>query len=117
VTLQVLAQMTNNVISWANDLVSYEKESKRGDVHNLVLVLAHEERLTLHTAVQRVAALHDAEVHAFITLSKSLPTLSPTIDAELDRYVTGMRCWMRGNLDWSLSAARYHLPAVQSDAA
>jgi Terpene synthase family 2, C-terminal metal binding len=109
----VLAQMTNNVISWANDLVSLDKERQQGDVHNLVLILAHEQRLPLQAAVDRVVALHDAEVRAFIALTKRLPTFAPAVDADLDRYVIGMRFWMRANLDWSIAAARYHPGTVQ----
>jgi terpene synthase-like protein len=111
--VQVLAQMTNNVISWANDLVSLDKERQQGDVHNLVLILAHEQRLPLQTAVEQVVALHDAEVRAFIALTQRLPTFAPTVDADLDRYVIGMRFWMRANLDWSIAAARYRPETAQ----
>jgi 5-epi-alpha-selinene synthase len=105
--VQRLALMTNNVISWANDIISFEKERRQGDVHNLVLILAHEQQLTLQAAVEQVAALHDAEIHDFIALAAQLPTFGPAIDADLQRYVAGMRFWMRGNLDWSIGTARY----------
>jgi 5-epi-alpha-selinene synthase len=110
--VQRLAEMTNNVISWSNDIVSLEKERRQGDVHNLALVLSHERRLTLQAAVDRVGALHDAEVYAFIALTRRLPSFSPTVDADLQRYVSGMRFWMRANLDWSLDTVRYRsIPA------
>jgi hypothetical protein len=112
-TLQVLALMTNNVISWANDLVSLEKERQSGDVHNLVLIVANEERLPLRAAVERVVGLHDAEVRAFITLSQRLPTMVSAVDAGFDRYIFGMRSWMRANLDWSLAAVRYRSAAAE----
>jgi terpene synthase-like protein len=105
--LQRLALMTNNVISWANDIVSFEKEQRQGDVHNLVLVLAHEQRLSLQAAVEQVAALHDNEIRDFIALAAQLPRFEPAIEADLRRYVAGMRFWMRGNLDWSIGTARY----------
>lgn len=105
--VQRLELMTNNVISWANDLVSFEKEQQQGDVHNLVLVLAHERGISLQAAVERAVVLHDAEVRAFVALAKQLPAIMPTSTADLERYVTGMRFWMRANLDWSLAAARY----------
>jgi len=66
--------MTNNVISWANDLVSIDKELRQGDVHNLAVVLSHERRLSLQAAVNLVGALHNAEVSAFIDLARRLPT-------------------------------------------
>jgi hypothetical protein len=105
--IQRLAEMTNNVISWSNDIVSFEKEQRQGDVHNLVLILAHEQQFTLQAAVEQVAVLHDDEVDAFIALAARLPKFEPAIEADLRRYIAGMRFWMRGNLDWSIGTARY----------
>jgi hypothetical protein len=105
--VQRLAEMTNNVISWANDIVSLDKERRQGDVHNLALILAHEQQLTLQAAVDQVAALHDAEVRGFIALAAQLPEFGPPIDADLRRYIAGMRFWMCANLDWSIGTARY----------
>ena len=105
--IQRLALMTNNVISWANDIVSFEKEQRQGDVHNLVLILAHEQQLPLQAAVEQVAALHDNEIQDFIALAAQLPSFEPAIEADLQRYVAGMRFWMRANLDWSIGTARY----------
>jgi 5-epi-alpha-selinene synthase len=110
-----LAEMTNNVISWANDIVSLEKELQQGDVHNLALIIAHEQNLSLQAAVDRVGALHDAEVRAFVDLAAQLPAFGPVVDAELHRYVAGMRFWMRANLDWSLATMRYRLVPAQPE--
>jgi 5-epi-alpha-selinene synthase len=105
--IQRLSHMANNVISWSNDLFSYEKERRQGDVHNLVLILSHELGLSLEGAARRVVQLHDSEVHAFVTLSGQLPWFDAAINADLERYLAGLRFWMRGNFDWSLAAARY----------
>jgi 5-epi-alpha-selinene synthase len=111
--VQRLAQMTNNVISWANDIVSLDKERQQGDVHNLAIILSHEQQLPLQVAVDRVGALHDAEIRAFIALAAQLPTFEPAVDVGLQRYVAGMRFWMRANLDWSLATMRYRLVSAQ----
>jgi hypothetical protein len=92
--VQRLTSMTNNVISWANDIVSLEKELRQGDVHNLALILSHERKLSLQAAVDQVGALHDAEVYAFMALARRLPSFTPAIDADLQRYVSGMRFWI-----------------------
>jgi terpene synthase-like protein len=105
--VQGLAQMTNNCICWSNDIISLEKELIHGDVHNLVLILGAEQNLSLQEAVDQVAALHDAEVRAFIALAAQLPSFGAAVDAELQRYVAGMQFWMRANLDWSAATARY----------
>jgi 5-epi-alpha-selinene synthase len=121
--VQRLAKMTNNVISWANDIVSLEKELRQGDVHNLAFILSHEQKISFQAAVDRVAALHDAEVDTFIALTRQLPAFTPLVDIALQRYVSGMRFWMRANLDWSLDAVRYRststisaIPAIPAEA-
>jgi 5-epi-alpha-selinene synthase len=111
--VQRLAEMTNNVISWANDIFSLDKERRQGDVHNLALILAHEHKLTLQVALNRVGALHDAEVRAFMALAAQLPAFEPAVDADLQRYVLGMRFWMRANFDWSIITTRYRPETTQ----
>jgi 5-epi-alpha-selinene synthase len=108
-----LGQMTNNVISWANDIFSLDKERRQGDVHNLGLILAHEQKLPLQVAVNRVGALHDAEVRAFIGLAAQLPAFEPAVEADLQCYVLGMRFWMRANFDWSIVTTRYQPETTQ----
>lgn len=111
--IQHLATMTNNVISWANDLVSLDKELRQGDVHNLAVILSHQQKLSLQAAVDLVGALHDAEVSAFIDLARRLPSFTPEADREIQCYIAGMRFWMRANLDWSLGTTRYRAMPVQ----
>jgi 5-epi-alpha-selinene synthase len=111
--VQRLGQMTNNCICWSNDIISLEKELLHGDVHNLALIIAAEQRLTFQEAVDQVAMLHDAEMRAFIALAGRLPSFGAAADTELQRYVAGMRSWMRANLDWSAATARYR-PAAQA---
>lgn len=99
----------NHVISWVNDILSVKKEIREGNTHNLVLVLQHEYQLSLQEAVERAASLHNAEVQTFIELSAQLPSFGAEIDGELQRYLSGMRFWMRGCLDWSLESERYQI--------
>lgn len=102
-----LARISNNVISWCNDLFSLEKELRHGDPANLVVALRAEHGLTLQAAVARAAEMHDAEARAFLELESRLPSFGAQADAALDRYVAGLRSWMRGNFDWSQTTGRY----------
>jgi hypothetical protein len=111
--VQSLARMANNVISWSNDIVSLEKERLQGDIHNLAIVLSNEQNLSLQTAVDRVAALYEDEIYAFIALARRLPSFTPSVDMELQRYVAGLRSWMRANLDWSHDTFRYQPMVAQ----
>lgn len=102
-----LSTAAANVVVWANDIVSLEKELLHGDVHNLVTVLQREHKLSLQAAIERAAEIHDAEVRQFIALEACLPVFNAAIDASLQRYIGVLRSWMRANLDWSFETGRY----------
>lgn len=108
-TVKRLKLATNNVSTWANDIFSLQKEVGEGQTHNLVVVLQHEYQISVQEAVERAAEIHDAEVRTFIELSAQLPSFGAQIDAELQRYISGLRSWMRGCLDWYLETGRYCL--------
>jgi hypothetical protein len=109
--LQQLAQHANNVVCWSNDIFSLEKEARSGDVHNLVLILQHESRLSLQAAVDLVAVRHNQEIRSFLALEASVPS-----DIDARWFVDGLRFWMRANMDWSAATLRYR-PSVEQPAA
>jgi len=104
---QRLMLITSNVVLWCNDLFSCAKELAHQDMHNLALILRHQEDIPLQAAVDRVARLIEREVKRFIALEGRLPSFGPTIDAVAQRFIAGLRDWMRGNLDWSYESGRY----------
>jgi hypothetical protein len=106
--IQRLVRRAVNVVCWSNDIVSLAKEIKQGDVHNLVLVLQHRHGISLQDAVYRAAALHDAEVRAFMDLEAELPSFGE-YDSALRHYIMLQKAWMKGNLDWSYMSGRYLL--------
>ena len=105
-TLQQLATRTSNIVGWANDLFTYEKELRQGEVHNLVMVLMNERRLSMTEAVAAAVALHDNEVRGFQQDVEQLPYFG-LADVGVQRYVAMLRCWIRGHLDWAHETGRY----------
>jgi hypothetical protein len=106
-TVQQLERCANNIICWCNDILSYPKELRHGDVHNLVLVIQHEQRCSLTEACERALALHDRETASFVQARTCLPHFDPVTDAAIETYVDGLQSWICANRDWSLTAARY----------
>ena len=104
--IQRLTLMTNNVVCWSNDIISYAKESKHHDVHNLVATLLPSQQSLQH-AIDLATAMTHAEVDAFVALEKQIPSFSADIDRDVQRYVAILRSWMRGNLDWAYESGRY----------
>lgn len=102
-----LTMMAGNIVVWANDIFSLEKELRHGDVHSLVIVMQRQHQLTWQAAIDQAAELHNLEVSNFIELATRLPVFGPTIDEPLQRYIDVLRSWMRGNIDWSCETGRY----------
>jgi 5-epi-alpha-selinene synthase len=105
--IERLSRMANNVVSWSNDVISFDKEMERGDFHNLPLVLQNEHRISLQEAVFRAAGFVESEVRSFIEWEASIPTFGPQVDPGVRTYVSFLRDWMRGNIDWSLGSGRF----------
>lgn len=106
--IQRIVRRAVNVVCWSNDIVSLAKEIKQGDVHNLVLVLQHRHGISIQDAIQRAAAMHDAEVRTFMDLEADLPSFGE-YDPALRHYLMLQKAWMKGNLDWSYMSGRYLL--------
>lgn len=102
-----LVEASNNAVCWANDVFSLDKELRRGDVHNLVLVLRHARGLELREAIERVVEMHNAEVRAFAEAASLLAGDGRRIEPDLERFVDVLRARMRGFLDWAEESGRY----------
>jgi hypothetical protein len=111
--VQQLERSANNIICWCNDILSYTKELRHGDVHNLVLVIQREARCSLTEARERALVLHDRETASFVQARTCLPHFDPVTDAAIETYVDGLQSWICANRDWSLTAIRY---AISRDA-
>lgn len=94
-----LIYLCNAVISWCNDLYSYQKE-RDGEVMNLVFVLQAEYGLSLAAAVTQAIAIHDADVREFVALKQQIPHFDPVTDIQVQQYVHNLETWMRGHITW-----------------
>jgi 5-epi-alpha-selinene synthase len=102
-----LEVVTSRAVGWANDIFTCSKELASGEVHNLVLVLMDNERLSLMDAVRRAAAAHDQEVRTFLSIAAGIPALDEPGNSVPARYVRMLQRWIRGHLDWSSETGRY----------
>ncbi|MFS0696856.1 terpene synthase family protein [Streptomyces nitrosporeus] len=106
-----------NVVCWANDVYSYEKEQMLGEIHNLVHLVRHHRGYDERQALEHVCAAIATETERFLTAEDELLEVFPQLTRTLVPYLDGMRSWMRGNLDWSRQTPRYNPAAVSQYAA
>jgi Terpene synthase family 2, C-terminal metal binding len=104
--MRAVSLMTNNIISWFNDLISYPQEIARGDVHNLVAIVHRKRGISLETAVAYVIRRHNAEMGAFQRACATLPN-EIRDQHGTQRYVIGLHAWIRANVEWLIATARY----------
>ncbi|MET8130294.1 terpene cyclase [Streptomyces sp. NPDC005065] len=104
----VALEASCNVVCWANDVYSYEKEQVLGEIHNLVHLVRHHRGYGKQQALEHVCAEIARETERFLTAEAELVTAYPLLSGMLVLYLNGMRSWMRGNLDWSRQTPRYN---------
>lgn len=98
--------------SLVNDVLSWARECRMGDVHNAVIILQHYEQYSLQEAVDRVSEMIVEQVAAFEETAARIPGVYPEHTAVLARLVAYLRCWMRGNLDWEMETFRFTVAQV-----
>ena len=102
-----------DVVCWTDDLVTVDKEIAHGDVHNLVIVLATHESCSVDAASRRVHGVLTERLDAFLDAERRFCDsfgafgISRTQRAQAERWVHGLRAWMRGHLDWGIKTPRY----------
>jgi hypothetical protein len=92
-----------DVVCWTNDVYSLDKETRLGEYHNLVSVVAHHDQLHREAALADVTHRIVTRLGQFYDAERNLRAGDLVIDATLD----GMRSWVRGNFDWSRRTRRY----------
>lgn len=105
---QKLVDLARRAVCWANDLFSLSKELAHGDEHNLVMVIGHEQQITLDEAIAQTAAIHNREIAQFNELRSQLPSFGMHIDLAIQRHLDALGTMVRGFMDWSIyDTARY----------
>ena len=108
-SLVQLTRTATDVIAWANDLFSLERDVEDDFHPNLVFSLQRERQLTRDEALRAAVAMHDTAMRRFLIQERALPSFGAH-DAAVSQLVLGMRRWIRANLDWSSRTGRYELP-------
>jgi len=105
--VKALNQFTNDLVTWSNDIFSYNVEQSRGDTHNMIVILMAHQKMSLQDAVDYVGDLCKETIDGFIEAKGRLPSWGPDIDAAVSIYVEGLQNWIVGSLHWSFMTERY----------
>ncbi|ABU58787.1 terpene synthase family protein [Roseiflexus castenholzii] len=112
--VQELIRAATQAVLWYNDLWSYPKEIQKHKMpHNIVHILAHENRIPLSEALSLTIAQHDRAIQQFLRLKKQIHTLNGAEDVVL-RFVESIEAWLRATQDWSHRTDRYRQQMVRA---
>ncbi len=103
--ITTLRDLATDIISWVNDIVSFQKEDAYSDPHNIVAVLTSECGISPEAAAQKTVEIHNEEMADFRQISAAY--LQKERRPLLAAYVAGLESWIRGVLDWSFVSLRY----------
>ncbi|KAH8103083.1 isoprenoid synthase domain-containing protein, partial [Cristinia sonorae] len=102
-----LGEATNDLVTWSNDIFSFNVEQSKGDTHNMIVVVMKQYHLDLQSAVDFVGTMCKQAIDRFCQDRKDLPSWGPEIDAQVKTYVDGLADWIVGSLHWSFESERY----------
>lgn len=96
------------------DMYSYNKEQAAGhSANNFVTVVMAERGVGLQEAFDFAGGYFENQVKEFLEWKTKIPNWGPKIDDAVSQYVSGLECWVAGNLEWSLSTHRYFGESVE----
>lgn len=106
-TITALEDACNDLVTWSNDIFSYNVEQSRGDTHNMITVVMRERGLDLPGAINFVGELCRDSIDRFEHDRDTLPSWGPEIDRDVQTYIQGLQDWIVGSLHWSFDTTRY----------
>jgi hypothetical protein len=105
--LQAVVNKAVRIISNHHDILSGLRELAHEVPMNFPAVITREQRLPIADAFAHVGDLANADMRSFVEMSNRLLAEEP--DQAVRQYVEGLKAWIRGNLDWSMTTGRYRV--------
>ncbi|KAH7928018.1 terpenoid synthase [Leucogyrophana mollusca] len=105
--IKAMSDATNDLMTWPNDLCSFNKEQSDGDYQNLVFCVMNERNVGLQRAIDILTDMLSQRVEDYIGLKNSLPSFGPEVDAELARYLRALENFVQGTVLWYYLSPRY----------
>jgi len=103
-----LEMLAIDMIAVANDVVSFNVEQARGDIHNIVIVLINESGYGVQQAMDYVGQWYQGHIDRFLHIANQPPeTGDKQIDGNLKKYVWGLGYWITANYEWSFRSKRF----------
>ncbi|KAL7917433.1 isoprenoid synthase domain-containing protein [Trichoderma austrokoningii] len=94
--IQELECLGMDMVAISNDILSYRKEQAEGVPHNMVT-----------KAFSTVGKLLEQRYQRWDKVEASVPSWGEETDAQVQKYIEGIKCVVKANLNWSFKSERY----------
>ncbi|KAF8532360.1 isoprenoid synthase domain-containing protein [Gautieria morchelliformis] len=100
--------MSIDMVAVANDIVSFNAEQARGDIHNAVIVVMNQYNFSVQEGMDYVCRWYHNRANEFMRAMTDLPEC-PDIKTrdQLKEYVYGLGNWVTANYEWSFGSKRF----------
>jgi hypothetical protein len=112
-SLAALQEAGNDILSWANDVYSFDNEQCSGDCHNLIAVVAINKNITVQAAMEYAMGMIDSAINRFFEECSNVPSFGPDVDPKVQAYIKGVELYLSGSVFWHLESERYFGPRVK----
>ena len=112
-SLAALQEAGNDILSWANDVYSFDNEQCSGDCHNLIAVVAINKNITVQAAMEYAMGMIDSAIARFFEECANVPSFGPEVDPKVHAYIKGVELYLSGSVFWHLESERYFGPRVK----
>ena len=76
-------------------------------------MIKQERAIGLQAAFDVAGQFFEGYVEDYIRCKEMLPNWGPDVDEAVSEYLTGLECWVRGGIEWSLTCPRYFGRSVE----
>ncbi|KAH8923561.1 terpenoid synthase [Atractiella rhizophila] len=104
--MKAMSDATDDILTWPNDLCSFNKEQADGDYQNLVFIIMAEHKVDLQTALDMLVDMIAQRVQDYVNLKKQLPNWGPKVDAAVAKYNKYIEYMVQGCVVWYYSSPR-----------
>ncbi|OSD03851.1 terpenoid synthase [Trametes coccinea BRFM310] len=105
--LQEMSKAMIDIMTWPNDLCSFNKEQADGDFQNLVFCIMVERGTDLQNAVDILTDMLAQRVADYVRYKSQLPSFGSEVDSELARYNKALEQYTQGTIVWYYQSPRY----------
>ncbi|KAL7894231.1 isoprenoid synthase domain-containing protein [Trichoderma sp. SZMC 28014] len=104
--IQELECLGMDMVAISNDILSYRKEQAEGVPHNMVTV-CRSNGMSPQKAFNTVGKLLEQRYRRWDEAEASVPSWGKETDVQVRKYIEGIKCVVKANLNWSFKSERY----------